>query len=116
MSRLRADIDSRKVKDGLSNFSWEYSKMLSTNQISGFEMKYISRKLGRSEMSYNSRTIGSIILNNLSRMLSSNHIGEFLTIVYIPRKMGSVSLTFSMFIEIQGRFIGDLKSFGKLWS
>lgn len=62
MSRLHADIDSRKVKDGLSNFSLEYSKMLSTNQISGFEMKYISRKLGHSEMSYNSRTIGSIML------------------------------------------------------
>lgn len=62
MSRLRADIDSRKVKDGLSNFSWEYSKMLSTNQISGFEMKYTSRKLDHSEMSYNSRTIGSIML------------------------------------------------------
>ena len=62
MSRLHADIDSRKVKDGLSNFSLECSKMLSTNQISGFEMKYISRKLGHSEMSYNSRTIGSIML------------------------------------------------------
>ena len=49
-------------------------------------------------------------------MLSSNHIGEFLTVLYISRKMESVSLTFSMFIEIQGRFIGDLKSFGKLWS
>ena len=55
-------------------------------------------------------------LNILSRMLSSNHIGEFLTVLYISRKMESVSLTFCMFIEIQGRFIGDLKSFGKLWS
>ena len=30
--------------------------------------------------------------------------------------MGSTSLTFSMLTEIQGKLIGDLKDFGKLWS